>query len=39
MESVFRRQEKGFQKNKQLMKEESILHKIKWHRIILDEAQ
>ncbi|GAA6004678.1 hypothetical protein JCM11491_002191 [Sporobolomyces phaffii] len=38
MESNFRRENKGFQKKGKLMKEDSILHKIKWHRVILDEA-
>lgn len=38
LESEYRRQEKGFKKKGNLMKEDSILHKMKWHRVILDEA-
>ncbi|GAA5937456.1 DNA repair protein RAD16 [Sporobolomyces koalae] len=38
MESNFRRENKGFTRKGQLMKEDSILHKVKWHRVILDEA-
>ncbi|BGP47216.1 DNA repair protein rad16 [Rhodotorula kratochvilovae] len=38
LESTFRRQHKGFTKKGKVMKEDSILHKIKWHRVILDEA-
>ncbi|KAL8290154.1 hypothetical protein RQP46_003093 [Phenoliferia psychrophenolica] len=38
MESGYRREQKGFQKKGKMMKEDSILHKIKWHRVILDEA-
>lgn len=38
LESAFRRQHKGFMKNKEKFTEDSILHKIKWHRIVLDEA-
>lgn len=38
MESSFRREIKGFMKKGILMKEDSIIHKLNWHRIILDEA-
>lgn len=42
IESCFRRQEYGVKRMVQgsptLLKEKSILHKIKWHRIVLDEA-
>jgi len=38
MESTFRREHKGFQRKGKLMKEDSIIHKVKWHRVILDEA-
>lgn len=38
LEYHYRRQAKGYTKNHVLRKEESILHKIKWHRVVLDEA-
>ncbi|GAA5889608.1 hypothetical protein JCM8208_001072 [Rhodotorula glutinis] len=38
LESTFRREHKGFTKKGKIMKEDSILHKVKWHRVILDEA-
>ncbi|BGP23778.1 DNA repair protein rad16 [Rhodotorula toruloides] len=38
LESTFRREQKGFTKKGKVLKEDSILHKVKWHRIILDEA-
>jgi len=38
MESGFRKQEVGFKRKGQLIKERSVLHDIEWHRIILDEA-
>ena len=38
MESNYRRSEKGFMRKGSLMKEDSIIHKMKWHRVILDEA-
>ncbi|KAG1151268.1 hypothetical protein G6F37_004808 [Rhizopus arrhizus] len=42
IESCFRRQEYGVKRmalgSPTLLKEKSILHKIKWHRIVLDEA-
>ncbi|KAL0081124.1 SNF2 family N-terminal domain-containing protein [Phycomyces blakesleeanus] len=38
MENSFRRQEFGSRRKGELIKEKSIIHKIHWHRIILDEA-
>lgn len=38
LESTFRRQHSGFRRKGQLIKEPSLLHQIKWHRVILDEA-
>ncbi|KAI8067772.1 SNF2 family N-terminal domain-containing protein [Gongronella butleri] len=38
LESAFRRQEGGFTRNGKKKKERSLLHNIKWHRIVLDEA-
>ncbi|CAO3630326.1 unnamed protein product [Cunninghamella echinulata] len=38
METAFRRQEYGSKQSGLLVKEKSLLHKINWHRIILDEA-
>lgn len=38
LESSFRRQNSGFRRKGELIKESSILHKVKWHRVILDEA-
>jgi DNA repair protein RAD16 len=38
LESSFRRQNTGFKRKGELIKEESVLHKIDWHRVILDEA-
>ncbi|SGY78862.1 BQ5605_C008g04976 [Microbotryum silenes-dioicae] len=38
MESTFRREQKGFMRKGNLMKEDSIVHKVNWHRVILDEA-
>ncbi|KAI7867697.1 SNF2 family N-terminal domain-containing protein [Spinellus fusiger] len=38
IEGGFRRQEYGKKKQGELVKEESLLHSIQWHRIILDEA-
>ncbi|ORZ22284.1 SNF2 family N-terminal domain-domain-containing protein [Absidia repens] len=37
-EIAFRRQERGCKRNDELVKEKSVLHKVQWHRIILDEA-
>lgn len=41
MESAFRRQEYGVKKvgHAAIYKEKSILHKVKWHRVILDEVR
>lgn len=38
LESVYRKQQYGFKRKGQLVKERSILHEITWARIILDEA-
>lgn len=38
LESVFRKQESGFKRKAGLFKEKSALHRIKYHRVILDEA-
>jgi DNA repair protein RAD16 len=38
MESSFRREIKGFLKKGVLHKEDSLIHKMKWHRVILDEC-
>jgi DNA repair protein RAD16 len=38
LESSFRRENSGFKRKGELHKEPSLLHKIKWHRVILDEA-
>ncbi|TFK56241.1 hypothetical protein OE88DRAFT_1652900 [Heliocybe sulcata] len=38
LESSFRKQESGFKRKGQIIKEKSPIHSIKWHRIILDEA-
>ncbi|GAA5965494.1 hypothetical protein JCM8115_005772 [Rhodotorula mucilaginosa] len=38
LESTFRREQKGFTRKGKILKEDSILHKVKWHRVILDEA-
>ncbi|CEQ40631.1 SPOSA6832_02274 [Sporobolomyces salmonicolor] len=38
LESSFRRENKGFSRKGKMLKEDSILHKVKWHRVILDEA-
>ncbi|KAM0788893.1 hypothetical protein ACM66B_002976 [Microbotryomycetes sp. NB124-2] len=38
MESSFRRENKGFTRKGHLLKEDSILHKMSWNRVILDEA-
>ncbi|KAI1414591.1 SNF2 family N-terminal domain-containing protein [Hypoxylon sp. FL1857] len=38
LESMFRKQEKGFKKKDGLYKEKSAIHQIKFHRAILDEA-
>lgn len=38
LESIYRKQERGFKRKDGLYKEESIIHAINFHRIILDEA-
>jgi DNA repair protein RAD16 len=38
LESMYRKQNKGWSRNDGLIKEDSILHAIKFHRLILDEA-
>ncbi|EXJ96252.1 adenosinetriphosphatase [Capronia coronata CBS 617.96] len=38
LESMFRKENKGWNRNDGIVKEESLLHAIKYHRIILDEA-
>ncbi|TFL01722.1 SNF2 family N-terminal domain-containing protein [Pterulicium gracile] len=38
LESCFRKQEKGFARKGKMITEDSPVHKIKWRRIILDEA-
>ncbi|KAJ3015855.1 UNVERIFIED_CONTAM: DNA repair protein rad16 [Siphonaria sp. JEL0065] len=38
VESLFRKQQSGFKRKGEMVKEDSILHKIQWGRVILDEA-
>ncbi|KAH8920079.1 hypothetical protein BT69DRAFT_444286 [Atractiella rhizophila] len=38
LESAYRKQEAGFKRKGSVIKEESPLHQVKWHRIILDEC-
>ena len=38
LESMFRKESKGWQRNDGIVKEDSVLHAIKYHRLILDEA-
>ncbi|KAF5674193.1 adenosinetriphosphatase [Fusarium heterosporum] len=38
LESMYRKQEKGFKRKDGLYKEKSVIHSIDFHRIILDEA-
>jgi DNA repair protein RAD16 len=38
LESMFRKQEKGFKRKNGLHKEKSVIHQIHFHRVILDEA-
>jgi DNA repair protein RAD16 len=38
LESIYRKQEKGFRRKAGLFKEKSPIHSIKFHRVILDEA-
>jgi DNA repair protein RAD16 len=38
LESMYRKQEKGFKRKAGLYKEKSVIHQINFHRVILDEA-
>lgn len=38
LESMFRKQEKGFKRKDGLFKEKSVIHQTEFHRVILDEA-
>ncbi|RFU26766.1 hypothetical protein B7463_g9577, partial [Scytalidium lignicola] len=38
LESMYRKQEKGFKRKDGIHKEKSVIHQIKFHRVILDEA-
>ncbi|TDL29103.1 hypothetical protein BD410DRAFT_710839 [Rickenella mellea] len=38
LESAFRKQQSGFKRQGQIVKQKSPVHQIQWHRIILDEA-
>lgn len=38
IETAFRKQEYGTKKDDKIVKEKSLLHKVNWHRIVLDEA-
>ncbi|KAK3398954.1 SNF2 family N-terminal domain-containing protein [Sordaria brevicollis] len=38
LESMYRKQEKGFKRKGGLFKEKSVVHQTEWHRVILDEA-
>ncbi|KAJ1949105.1 DNA repair protein rad16, partial [Linderina pennispora] len=38
VESSFRRERYGFRRHGNLLHEDSVLHKVDWHRIVLDEA-
>ena len=38
LESMFRKQSKGWKRDDGLVKEDSLIHSIKYHRLILDEA-
>jgi len=38
LESMYRKQEKGFKRKDGLYKEDSVIHQIQFHRVILDEA-
>ncbi|KAF7307768.1 ATP-dependent helicase rhp16 [Mycena kentingensis (nom. inval.)] len=38
MESSYRKQEHGFKRKDMIVKEKSVLHRITWNRVILDEA-
>ncbi|KAG0645412.1 ATP-dependent helicase rad16 [Hyphodiscus hymeniophilus] len=38
LESMYRKQEKGFKRKNGIHKEKSVIHQIQFHRVILDEA-
>lgn len=38
MESAYRKQENGFRRKGEIIKEKSALHAVNWHRVVLDEA-
>ncbi|CAK7267090.1 DNA repair protein rad16 [Sporothrix epigloea] len=38
LESMYRKQERGFSRTDGVYKEESLIHRIRFHRVILDEA-
>ncbi|KAL2162637.1 hypothetical protein VTH06DRAFT_6473 [Thermothelomyces fergusii] len=38
LESMYRRQEKGFKRKTGIFKEQSVIHQTEFHRVILDEA-
>lgn len=38
LESMYRKQEKGFKRKNGIHKEESVIHQVHFHRVILDEA-
>ena len=38
LESMYRKQEKGFRRGDEVHKEKSLIHQIRFHRVILDEA-
>lgn len=38
LESAFRKKVQGFRRKGMIIKEESVVHNINWHRVILDEA-
>ncbi|KAK3995083.1 DNA repair protein RAD16 [Cladorrhinum sp. PSN332] len=38
LESLYRKQEKGFKRKEGIYKESSVIHKTEFHRVILDEA-
>ncbi|KAI9331101.1 rad16p [Obelidium mucronatum] len=38
VESLFRKQQHGFKRKGEMVKDDSILHKVQWGRVILDEA-
>jgi len=38
LESVYRKQQTGYRRKNGIAKEDSVLHKIEFHRVVLDEA-